>query len=487
MTVSARGDADELDGAAVVSHTVSGADYGANGVTAAAVAVSVTDTGTITADIGLTLDDASLLPEGGGLRRLVATVELLSGERTSALLVPVTVGGGTAEEGSDFQASPSQFTVRIPAGATSRTATFTLTPVDDGLDEGDETVLVRAQAPAGLEADEGVTLTIADDDTRGVTVAPTALSFAEGAQGSYTVSLGSQPSASVTVTVALSGSDSVTASAERLVFTGSNWRRAQAVTVRAAQDLDADDESVVISHAVSGGDYEGETAASVAVAVEDNDAPSTKVTLSLSGVVRFAEGGGARAVTVAGRLDGVPEAQDVTVALTAAADTASTDDYAAVGVTLTIAAGQLEATAAFTVTPVDDRVDEEDETLTLSGTLSSAQGLAVEPAALTMTIVDDDTRGVTVSPAALTVAEGMEGIYTVSLDSEPTGAVTVSVSLAEAATGAARSPAELVFTASDYWGADGDADGDERHGRGGGRGRDAEPRGERGRLRGGRG
>ena len=323
-------------------------------------------------------------------------MELLSGEQASALLVPVTVAGGTAEEGRDFQASPSQFTVRIPAGAISRTATFTLTPVDDGLDEDDETVLVRAQAPAGLEADEGVTLTIADDDTRGVTVSPTALRFTEGAQGSYTVSLGSQPSASVTVTVALSGSDSVTASVSRLVFTGSNWRRAQAVTVRAAQDLDADDESVAIAHAVSGGDYAGETAADVTVAVEDDDAPSTKVTLSLSGTTRFEEGGGARAVTVAGRLDGVPEAQDVTVAVTAAPGTASTDDYAAVGVTLTIAAGRVEATAAFTVTPVDDGVDEEDETLRLSGTLSSVQVLAVEPAALTVTIVDDDTRGVVV-------------------------------------------------------------------------------------------
>ena len=455
VVVSARGDADEADGQAVVSHAVSGADYGANGVTAAAVTVTVTDTGTITADLVLSLDDESTLEEGGGARRLVATVELLSGGRASALSVPVTVEGVTASA-SDFRASPSRFTVRILAMATSGTATFTLEPVDDGLDEEDETLVVRAEAPAGLEADEGVTLTIVDDDMRGVTVEPTSLMLAEGARGSYTVSLGSQPSASVTVRVELSGSDSVTASASRLVFTGSNWRRAQAVTVRSAQDLDTDDESVMITHAVSGGDYGSETAEGVSVTVTDDDQPSTKVVLSLSGASSLAEGGGARAVTVVGRLDGVAEAQAVTVTLSAGGGTASAADYTAPGAVLTIAAGQVEARTAFTVEPVDDRVDEADETLVVSGSLSSAQVLAVEPAAgLTVTIVDDDERGVTVTPTALTVAEGGSVTYTVALGSQPDGgAVAVTLSLsdddANAATDASVMPRSLTFQPSDW-------------------------------------
>ena len=392
--------------------------------------------------------DAASVNEGDTDLEVALTVEMPGSRYAAAQVLTLDFSMGTAQESTPSMPADYSVSVRrvtIAADLMADMAAGTVTVRNDELDEDDETIVVRLLDGATVLS--SATITVVDDDTRGVTVAPTALSLAEGAQGSYTVSLGSQPSASVTVMVTLSGSDSVTASASQLVFTGSNWRRAQAVTVRAAQDLDTDDESVAITHAVSGGDYAGETAADVTVAVEDNDRPSTKVTLSLSGVARFEEGGGARAVTVAGRLEGMPEAQDVTVALTAAPGTASTDDYAAVGVTLTIAAGQVEATAAFTVTPVDDRVDEEDETLMLSGTLSSAQGLAVEPAALTVTIVDDDTRGVVVAPTALTVAEEMEGIYTVSLDSQPTGAVTVALSEIDSVTA---QPPVLVFTASDY-------------------------------------
>ena len=242
----------------------------------------------------------------------------------------------------------------------------------------------------------------------------------------------------------------MTASASRLVFTGANWRRAQAVTVSSAQDLDPDDESVMITHAVSGGDYGSETAVGVSVTVTDDDQPSTKVVLSLSGASSLAEGGGARAVTVMGRLDGVAEAQAVTVTLSAGGGTASAADYTAPGAVLTIAAGQVEARAAFTVEPADDGVDEADETLVVSGSLSSAQALAVEPAAgLTVTIVDDDTRGVTVSPTALTVAEGGSVTYTVALGSQPAGgAVTVTVS-GHSGTSLTVQPEELVFTDSD--------------------------------------
>ena len=48
-----------------------------------------------------------------------------------------------------------------------------------------------------------------------------------------------------------------------------------------------------------------------------------------------------------------------------------------------------------------------------------------------MTITDDDTRGVTVNPTSLTVAEGGDDTYTVVLKSKPTADVTVTVSVPE--------------------------------------------------------
>ena len=49
--------------------------------------------------------------------------------------VTVVVGSGTATEGTDF-ASVADFTITIPAGASSATGTFTLDPTEDVIDEG---------------------------------------------------------------------------------------------------------------------------------------------------------------------------------------------------------------------------------------------------------------------------------------------------------------------------------------------------------------
>ena len=59
--------------------------------------------------------------------------------------VTVSVGGtGTATSGTDY-AAVSDFDVTITKGETSGTATFTLTPTQDTLIEGDETIGVAGQ------------------------------------------------------------------------------------------------------------------------------------------------------------------------------------------------------------------------------------------------------------------------------------------------------------------------------------------------------
>ena len=111
--------------------------------------------------------------------------------------------------------------------------------------------------------------------TRGVTVSATALPVNEGSTGTYTVVLNSQPTASVTVTQSRTGSTDVTFSPPTLTFTTSTWSTAQPVTVTAAQDSDAVDDSATISHAVTGGDYAGVTVESVVVRVNDDESVDT--------------------------------------------------------------------------------------------------------------------------------------------------------------------------------------------------------------------
>ena len=108
-----------------------------------------------------------------------------------------------------------------------------------------------------------------------MTVSATVLTVTEGSTGAYTVVLDSQPTANVTVTPSRTGSSDVTFSPPTLTFTALNWNTVQPVTVTAAQDSDAVDDSATISHAVTGGDYVGVTVESVVVTVDDDESVDT--------------------------------------------------------------------------------------------------------------------------------------------------------------------------------------------------------------------
>ena len=91
---------------------------------------------------------------------------------------------------------------------------------------------------------------IAENDTAGVVVSPTALRVPEG---SYTVVLATRPAGTVTVTATVPEGTDVAVSPASLTFTAGTWSSPQRVTVRAAEDADAEADAVVtVSHAVSG-------------------------------------------------------------------------------------------------------------------------------------------------------------------------------------------------------------------------------------------
>ena len=156
---------------------------------------------------------------------------------------------------------------------------------------------------------------------------------------------------------------------------------------------------------------------------------STEVTLTVDPAA-VDEGDDATTVTVTGTLNGGTRAAAtvVTVSVGVPVDGAvEGTDYATVnGFTLTIDAGLTTGTQTFTLTPADDDVDEANEALTVAGSTTAA-GFTVNPTAVT--IADDDERGVEVGVTALTVSEGGDATYTVVLESEPTGNVTVTPSV----------------------------------------------------------
>ena len=444
VTVLAADDETVEDGATVtLTHTVAGGDYGDDAVTVDPVVVTVTVTVTA-ASVVLTVSPERVAEGATGAARTVAVTATLEGEpRTVDVEVTVSVTGGTAMEGDDF-AAVEDFALTIAAGTTSGTGSFTLAPVDDAVDEPDETVVVTgASTGLAVSPSTGLEVTIADDDERGVTVTPTALAAPRGGSTSYELVLASQPIEAVTIEVT-SDTPGVTVDPALLTFEPDAWNVAQVVTVLAADDETVEDgATVTLTHTVAGGDYEANGVVANAVTVTVRVA-SAGLTVAPS---RVSEGatGDARSVTVTARLDGEPRADDVEVTVSVAGGTAMEgDDFVAVAdFTLTIPAGATDGEGRFTLAPVDDAVAEPDETVVVTG---RASGLATATAAVT--IADDDERGVTVAPTALTVLEGRSGSYEVALTSQPTAAVTVAVTSNHADVAVA--PESLMFTPSSW-------------------------------------
>ena len=437
-------DTDVEEDTATIGHTVSGADYGDNNVVADDVTVTVTDDDIASTGIALTVSD-EYINEDEDTTTVTVTAALDHASLATDTAVTVSVGASsdTAAEGADY-ATVNDLTLTISAGDTTGTATFSLTPDDDDVDEIDETLtLSGATSAAGLTV-TGTTITIADNDERGVNLRPASRFISEGGSSTYSVVLTSQPTGSVTMTPSVNGSADVTLDVSSLTFNTLNWNSVQTVTVSAGQDSDEVNDTATIEHSVSGADYGDNTvtADDVAVTVGDDETVSTGITLSVS-PQEIGEAAGAKRVTVTGTLSNAPLDSDTSVAVsigTSSDSAAQGTDYSPVSdLALTIKAGNTTGTVSFALTPVDNDVDGNDKVLSVGGT---ADGLEVTDT--TITINDDETRGISVSAVTLSLKEGGSASYTVVLQSRPTGTVTVKPSV-QGDSDVTLSPASLYF------------------------------------------
>ena len=218
-------------------------------------------------------------------------------------------------------------------------------------------------------------------------------------------------------------------------------------------DLDEPDEETFSIE----GSLDGVTVAGTTITIEDNDAkPTVRLKLSKSKVTEADE-----SVTVTADLTG-KSSEDVTLIVAAAAGTrASDDDFTlSENVTLTIAAGTTDSTGTVTIATVDNDVDTENKTVTVSATVEGGNDVA-KPADVDLTIEDDDTRGIDISESSVTLNEvdipdtqdntdkEHQKTYEVVLLSEPTGVVTINVASDET-TIATVSATSLTFDADDW-------------------------------------
>ena len=111
---------------------------------------------------------------------------------------------------------------------------------------------------------------------------------------------------------------------------------------------------------------------------------------------------------------------------------------------------QLElSSGSINFAPVNDAIDEDDESLTIQiSSVSGGQGAqAGTPQQVSITITDDDTAGFTLSTTAVSVNESgtTSQTFTVKLDTEPAGNVVFDLSHNDA-TEATISPSSLSFS-----------------------------------------
>ena len=407
VTVTAGQDVDAADDTQTVAHAVvdgSATEY--VGETLDGVMVTVSDD----ESPGVTLSSSTLTVTEGATGEYTVRLSVIP---TNDVTVSVTGGG-------DVTVSPTALTFSTSSWNTAQTVSVT---AGQDVDAADDTVMVvhavvDGSAPEYVgETLDGVAVTVNDDDDPGVTLSPSTLTVGEGATNTYTVELSVIPTGDVTVSVTAGGD--VTVDPMALTFSTATWNTAQTVTVTAGQDVDAADDTQTVAHAVralSATEYLGATLDGVAVTVTDDEEPGVTVSPSSLTVAEGATG------TYTVELSVIPTG-DVTVSVTAGGDV-TVDPMA-----LTFSTATWNTAQTVTVTAGQD-VDAADDTQTVAHAV--VEGSATEYVGETLdgvavTVSDDESPGVTVSPSSLTVAEGATGTYTVELSVVPTGDVTVSV------------------------------------------------------------
>ena len=446
VTVDAREDLNAVSETMTITHSAT-IDDDAVAVNRVSVRVTVKDGDTKGVTIAATLNADSELVIG----------ETASGTYTVALdtepagMVTVDIGGVSGE----LSVSPSRLFF-TPDNYAAKTVTVYAGEDFDGDDDSATlTHTVRGGDYTG-ERVESVKVSVDDDDTHGVTVTPTDLAVFSGSSAyrsaTYTVVLNTQPVGSVNIIVskpdedAVSGISHVGVSPSSLTFRRNNWNSPQSVTVSVPSTVPVDDQEnsvlpisdVTLTHAVNTtgtGRDEGYKEASASTDPNVFSSPGDVIVsigteppaaMSLPPTLTVIEG---RTNTYRITVSNPPQ-----VGLTATVGgftntdvTVDTDPELEGVQTSDLIFNDENKTRTVTVMAAEDP-DGEQDTVKLTHTVTVGGNVFRVFRVLTVTITDNDKKGVTVTPTTLDIPEGEHRTYDVSLDTVSTGNVTVTIS-----------------------------------------------------------
>ena len=284
-----------------------------------------------------------------------------------------------------------------------------------------------------------------------ITIAAGTSSVTEGTAASFTLTRTGSTTAALTVNVSVSESGDMVAAANEGANTATFEANSATAALSVATAGDSVDEADSVVTATVTADtatpvtYTAGTPASATVTVRDNDLPEINISRSTSATV--AEG-----TTLTFNLSrtwAAPARLVVRVTVEEIAHDVNTpgDMIAAANEgsgSVTFQANS--ATATLSVPTVDDAEPEINSQVEAEIEANASSYRIGRPNRALVIVRDNDVRGVTISTSRLTVDEGATGIYTVRLNTRPTGRVTVTPLLAtESSSDVTFSPTSLKF------------------------------------------
>ncbi|WP_411821953.1 DUF1554 domain-containing protein [Leptospira sp. 'Mane'] len=316
--------------------------------------------------------------------------------------------------------------------------TVTISGINNDIVDGNkETIIVFGNGKSGDALYNGLItptrpLTVIDDDSYSVVVSPKSLQTTEasgsGHTATFTVVLASRPTDDVVIGIPTSGdlTEGTVSPASTLTFTPVNFNVPQVVTVTGVDDPNLDGNitykinfPTYPSTATSTDtNYSGLSVPEVTVVNIDNELPGIVVTpTTLS--INEADTNGTFTVVLTN-----PPIGNVTIPVTNPNPTRAT-----VSTTLlTFTTGNYNTPQTVTVTPVNNLIADGNSSFTLD--LGVATGYGNEDAPnVAITIVDNDTPGVTVVQLNRNIIEGtlQDAFFRLRLNSEPTANVTIPI------------------------------------------------------------
>ena len=263
VTVSAADDDDVTNDEATLTHTASGGGYGA---VSKDLPVEVIDND----EAALVLSAASLeVPEDG---EATYTVKLAT-QPTGT--VTVELGGTT---GTDLTLDKTSLTFTIETWNTAQEVTVSAADDDDGTN--DQETLTHTASGGGYGAvSKDLPVEVIDNDEAALVLSESSLGVAEDGEQAYTVTLATQPTGTVTVTLGGTTGTDLSLDKTSLTFSTTTWNTAQTVTVSAADDADGENDTATLTHTASNGGY-GAVSKDLPVTVTDNDTPGLVLSAS---------------------------------------------------------------------------------------------------------------------------------------------------------------------------------------------------------------